>query len=334
MSLGLAIVLILMFTFFLLRVPIWASLIFAAIPYFIINGIPLSAIPSYMSTGVMTSFVLIAFPLFTLSGRLLNVAGITQRIFNFADINLGWIRGGLGHVNVLASMIFAGMSGSAVADLGALGPIEIKGMTDKGYDLEFSAGITLASSTIGPIIPPSTSVIIYAVVANASVAKLFLGGIVPGVLMGVTLMIMVYIMSRNRNYAVRKFPTLKEWLIGLKEVSLALLSPVIMFLGMLGGIFTPTEAAAVLVAYAIFLGVVVYRELSWKSFLNELKETAKLVSNVYAILGGALMFGLILVPGERRGYAGQFHCLQPPVAPAGGVADHCSWFSSSAASSK
>jgi tripartite ATP-independent transporter DctM subunit len=294
MSIGLAIVLILTITLFLLNVPIWVALVFASIPYFIINQVPLSAIPSYMSTGMMTSFVLIAFPLFTLSGRLLNASGITQRIFNFADINVGWIRGGLGHVNVAASMIFAGMSGSAVADLGALGQIEIKGMTDKGYDLEFSTGITLASSTIGPIIPPSTSVILYAVIANASVAKLFLGGIVPGVLMGITLMIMVYFMCKNRNYAVRKMGSLREWLIGLKDVSLALLSPVIMLVGILGGVFTPTEASAVLVAYAIFLGTVVYREMSWKSFVAELRETVKLVSNVYAILGGALIFGFIL----------------------------------------
>jgi len=302
MSGSLALVLVLAFFLLINNVPIWAALVFACIPYFIINQVPLSIIPTQMSTGTITSFILLAFPLFTLAGRLMNTGGVTKRIFDFADTVVGWIPGGLGHVNVFASMIFAGMSGSAVADIGGLGLIEIKGMKEKGYDLDFSAAITIASSTIGPIIPPSAPMVLFAVMANESVGRLFLGGVLPGVVMGVSLMIMVYFYSRSRNYPVSVRPTAAGFFRALRMVCLPMLNPLIILSGLVGGVFTPTEAAAVAVAYAFLLGKFVYRELTWGQAFGDVKETVKFCGSVYAIVGAALIFSTVLTR-ERVGDA-------------------------------
>jgi len=300
MSASLVLVLVLSGLLLMVNVPIWAALIFACIPYFLLNQVPLTILPTQMSTGTITSFLLLAFPLFTLAGRLMNTGGVTRRIFDFAEAVIGWVPGGLGHVNVMASMIFAGMSGSAVADIGGLGVVEIKGMREKGYDDDFSAAITIASSTIGPIIPPSAPLVLYAVMANESVGRLFLGGVVPGVLMGVALMVMVYVYSRNKNYAVSPRPTLAGLWVHAKAVLLPLLNPVIILSGMVGGLFTPTEAAAVAVAYALCLGKFVYRELTWRTIFTDCQETAKFCSTVYVIIGAALIFSTVLTR-ERIG---------------------------------
>jgi tripartite ATP-independent transporter DctM subunit len=300
MSATLILVIVLAFLLLINNVPIWAALIFACIPYFVINQVPLSVIPSQMSTGTITSFILLAFPLFTLAGRLMNTGGVTKRIFDFADVVVGWIPGGLGHVNVLASMIFAGMSGSAVADIGGLGVIEIKGMKEKGYDLDFSAAITIASSTIGPIIPPSAPMVLYAVMANESVGRLFIGGVLPGTLMGICLMIMVYFYSLNRNYPVSPRPSLRGILKALGSVILPLMNPLIILSGMIGGMFTPTEAAAVAVAYAFVLGKFVYRELTWRQVFDDIRDTVKFCGSVYVIVGAALIFSTVLTR-ERVG---------------------------------
>ena len=302
MSGSLILVLVLAFLLLINNVPIWAAMVFACIPYFVLNEVPLTVIPTQMSTGTVASFILLAFPLFTLAGRLMNTGGVTKRIFDFADTVVGWIPGGLGHVNVLASMIFAGMSGSAVADIGGLGLIEIKGMKEKGYDLDFSAAITIASSTIGPIIPPSAPMVLFAVMANESVARLFLGGLLPGVLMGLSLMIMVYVYSRNRNYPVSPRPNAAGFLRALRLVCLPMMNPLIILSGMVGGLFTPTEAAAVAVAYAFVLGKFVYRELTWRQAFDDVMETAKFCGGVYAIVGAALIFSTVLTR-ERVGDA-------------------------------
>jgi tripartite ATP-independent transporter DctM subunit len=294
MDFSVIIVIVLIFFLLLIGIPIWAALIFGSIPYFLVNHVPLTVVPTSMSTGTITSFILLAFPLFTLAGRLMNTGGITRRIFDFANTIVGWIPGGLGHVNVVASMIFAGMSGSAVADIGGLGVVEIKGMKEKGYDLDFSAAITIASSTIGPIIPPSTSFVLYAVIVGESIGKLFIGGILPGILMGISLMIMVYFYSLNKNYPVTSRPSLKEFMISFKGAALPMLNPVIILSGMIGGIFTPTEAAAVAVAYSFFLGKYVYKELTWENVFQEFKETAKFCSAVYVLVAAALIFSLLL----------------------------------------
>lgn len=284
----------LMLILFFLRVPIWAAIILPCIPYFILNDIPLSVIPSILTAGQITSFILLAFPLFTLAGRLMNTGDITRRIFHFADVNVGWIRGGLGHTNVLASMLFAGMSGSAIADISGLGSIEIKGMIEKGYDLDFSTGITLASSVVGPIIPPSVPVIFYAVIAEESVEKLFLGGLVPGCIIGVSLMLWIFFTTKARNYALRKRPTIKEILLSWKDVILPLMTPAIIILGMTGGIFTPTEAASSAIVYAIILGLFVYKQLTIKTILHDLKETTLFCGGIYLIVAASMLLSFII----------------------------------------
>ena len=288
------IVLLLLLILLFLRMPIWVALICSSIPYFIINGVSLTAIPVTMSAGTITSFILLGFPLFTLAGRLMNIGGITERIFNWANVHFGWIPGGLGHVNVMASVIFAGMSGSAIADIGGLGAIEIDGMTKRGFDLEFSTAVTLASSTIGPIIPPSVPLILYAVIANQSVAALFIGGIIPGLLMAFSLMVMVFLYAVKRKYPREKFPSIRESLSSSKKVVLPLLNIVIILGGMALGWYTPTEAAAISVLYSVFLGTIVYKELTFKKIWEEIVATAKFCSSVYVIIGASTVFTFII----------------------------------------
>jgi len=191
----------------------------------------------------------------------MNAGGTSRRIFDFAESFVGHLRGGLAHVNVVASLIFSGMSGSAISDAGGLGAIEIEAMTERGYDNDFAVAITAASSTIGPIIPPSVPVIIYAMAFDASIGRLFLGGFLPGFLMAIALMVMVFFYARRRNYYRAAFPPVKKILINFYRSVLALLTPVILLGGMFSGVFTPTEAAVVAVLWALFLGFVVYKEL-------------------------------------------------------------------------
>lgn len=284
---------VLLVLFMCARMPIWAAIVLAGIPYLLFSGVPLSAVASTMAGGQITSFILLAFPLFSLAGRLMNTGEISKRIFDFANTNVGWIRGGLGQVNIAASMLFAGMSGSAIADISGLGAIELKGMRDKGYDIDFSIGITLASSVIGPIIPPSTPMIIYSVISGESVLRLFLGGFLPGILIGGTLMIMVYFITRNRKYPVEKRPTLIEHLKSWKAVFLSLFTTVILFSGMIGGIFTPTEAASVAVLYAIFLGMVVYKNITLKMLIEDIKDTMLFCANIYTIVAASMVLSFI-----------------------------------------
>jgi tripartite ATP-independent transporter DctM subunit len=247
-----------------------------------------------MAGGGITSYVLLAFPLYSLAGNLMNRGSVGKRIYDFSTINVGWIRGGLGHVNVLASMLFAGMSGTAIADISGLGAIEIKQMTDHGYDREFSVGITIASSVVGPIIPPSTAAIVYCVMANQSVVDLFIGGFLPGILIGISLMVAIYIVSGKKNYEVTKRPTFMQHLKSWGAVLPSLLTPVIILLGMFGGIFTPTEAAGVAVIYTALLSIMIYKDISWKDFFVEVKNTAIFCAGIYLIIASASVFSFIL----------------------------------------
>jgi tripartite ATP-independent transporter DctM subunit len=266
----------------------------ACISYLLINNIPLVSITTMMAGGGITSYVLLAFPLYSLAGNLMNRGSVGKRIFDFSTINVGWIRGGLGHVNVLASMLFAGMSGTAIADISGLGAIEIKQMTDHGYDKEFSVGITIASSVVGPIIPPSTAAIVYCVIANQSVVDLFIGGFLPGALIGLSLMIAIYIVSAKKNYEVTKRPSFKQQIMSWGPVLPSLLTPIIILLGMFGGLFTPTEAAGVAVIYTALLSIVIYKDITWKDFFIEVKNTAIFCAGIYLIIASASVFSFIL----------------------------------------
>jgi tripartite ATP-independent transporter DctM subunit len=258
------------------------------------EGTPSVVVLHRMVSGI-DSFPLIAVPFFILAGHLMNSAGITTRIFGFAKALVGWMHGGLGHVNIGASIIFAGMSGAAVADAGGLGTIEIKAMRDAGYDDDFSVGITAASSTIGPIIPPSLPLVIYGVMASASIGELFAAGFIPGLLMGVSLMIMVALYSRKRGYPRdARFSFSRLW-VTFKQAFLPLQTPTIIIGGILSGIFTPTESAIAAVVYALILGLFVYRSLTWRHILRVSMDTIETSAAILMIVASATIFAWILI---------------------------------------
>lgn len=256
-------------------------------------NIPFGIMAQRMVYGV-NSFPLLAIPFFLLAGRLMNTAGITDRIFKFCNALVGHVRGGLGHVNILASMIFAGMSGSAVSDAVGLGQIEIKAMKDQGYDSDFSAAVTAASATIGPIIPPSIPMVLYGVLGNVSVGALFIGGIVPGVLMGLFMMITVSIIAKRKNYSLGQWAGFNTIIKSSLKALLPLLCPVILIGGIWSGIFTPTEAAAVAVIYSLFLGLIIYQELSFQGLIKVFREALDDTAVILFIIAAASLYGWLL----------------------------------------
>jgi tripartite ATP-independent transporter DctM subunit len=224
----------------------------------------------------------------------MNTSGITDRIFKFVTCQVGHLRGGLAQVNILSSLLFAGMSGSATADAAGLGMVEIKAMDDAGYDRDFSVAVTAASSAIGPIIPPSIIMVIYGIASGTSVGKLFIGGIVPGLMMTVAMMIITYFIARKRNYPREQKSTLKELCYYFVKAFPALMGPVILIVGILGGVFTATEAGAVIVLYSLILGTVFYKEITAKKFFEILLKTMVTTANIMLIIGSAKVFGWIL----------------------------------------
>lgn len=243
-----------------------------------------------------TSFPLLAIPFFVLAGNLMNVGGTTERIFGVAQLCVGRIRGGLAHVNVVGSVIFAGMSGSAVADAAGMGVIEHRAMTKAGYSGRFAATITAVSSTIGPIIPPSIPFVIYGSLANVSVGALFLAGIVPGLLMAVALMALIAVSAKHMNLPRGDaLPPLPVAVRTVTKAGPALLLPPVILLVIFTGIATPTEAAVVAAAYAFVLGRFVYRELDWAATLDVLWDTARQTAQVMFIIALAAPFGWVLI---------------------------------------
>jgi tripartite ATP-independent transporter DctM subunit len=250
-----------------------------------------------MITGI-DSFVLMAIPFFMLTGRLMNEGGITDRLFEFARRLVGPIRGGLAHANVVASMIFAGMSGSAVADAGGLGMVEIKAMTDQGYRKVFSAAVTVSSSTIGPIIPPSIPMVIYGAMAEVSVGQLFLGGFVPGVLMGLSLMVFIYLWSFREKMPQDEPYRLREIWRSFCAAFLPLMTPVILIGGILSGIFTPTEAGAVAAIYAFVISFLVYKTITLKDIPSLILDTFSTTAVVTFIISATSAFSFLLIVGK------------------------------------
>ncbi|MCS7242776.1 TRAP transporter large permease [Candidatus Caldatribacterium sp.] len=259
------------------------------------TAVPLGAVAQRVLYGV-NSFVLLAIPLFLLTGKLMNAGGITQRIFKFARCLVGHWSGGLGQVNILASMIFAGMSGLATADTAGLGVVELKAMREAGYDDEFSCAITGASATVGPIIPPSVPLVVYGILASASIGRLLIGGIIPGILVGIALMVMTAFYGRK--YPRDPKPSKSELLKAFKEALAPGLTPFILILGMLSGIFTATEAAAIAATYAFVLSFFVYRELSLRELWKILKETAIETATITFIIACAAFYGWVLIRGR------------------------------------
>jgi TRAP-type C4-dicarboxylate transport system permease large subunit len=318
-------------------VPVALAMAGAALVYIATaDSLPPFVVIHRMVSGI-DSFPLLAVPFFILAGNLMNNAGITTRIYNFALALVGWLKGGLGHVNVLGSVIFAGMSGTAIADAAGLGTIEIKAMKEHGYSTEFAVGVTAASATLGPIIPPSLPFVIYGMMANVSVGALFLAGILPGVLMALLMMLTVAYYAHKNGWGAdvkfsqtRFFKAICElavvilwpamlWLAitrlgapaqitvfgGLAmlfvldrifrfEALLPIMTPVLLIGGMTTGLFTPTEGAIAACAWAMFLGFVWYRTLSWRMFVKVCLDTVETTSTVLFIVAAASIFGWML----------------------------------------
>lgn len=291
MTIGLLFIILLVLLLF--GVPVAIALAGASAIFILSGTVPPMVVAHRMINGV-DSFPLLAVPFFILAGNLMNSAGITERIFSFALALVGWMRGGLGHVNVGASVIFAGMSGAAVADAGGLGSIEIKAMRDAGYEPGFAVGITAASSTIGPIIPPSLPMVIYGVVSGASIGQLFAAGFLPGLVMAASLMLMIAYYARVRGFKRDQPFVLKLLQVTFARAFLSLMTPVIIVGGILTGAFTPTEAAVAACSYALFLGLVVYRTLTWKRFLRVSYDTIETTAVVLFVVGAAAIFAWIL----------------------------------------
>jgi tripartite ATP-independent transporter DctM subunit len=273
----------------LLGMPLFASMGLAAFAFVAFGGLSPSIVPQKMAQA-MNSFPLVAAPLFILMGNLLGAAKLTDRIVRFATSLVGALRGGYAHASILSSMIFAGMVGSAVADAAGTGAVELRAMKKAGYRPETAAAISAAAATIGPIIPPSLPMVIYGVSADASIGRLFLAGVVPGVLMGVSLMAMVAIIAPRQGLPRHAFGGLRAIWSAFRESVWALLAPAILLGGMFSGLFTPTEAAAVADLYALFLGFVVYRSLSVKELPAILVHTAETtgIVMVLVMVAGAL----------------------------------------------
>ncbi|WPZ15083.1 TRAP transporter large permease [Nitratireductor rhodophyticola] len=302
---GLTILFVSLFVLMLLRVPIAFSLALSSFAYILHSGLPPVVLMHNMANG-MDSFPLLAIPFFIFAGALMNSAGITARIFGFARAIVGWMHGGLGHVNIGASIIFAGMSGAAVADAGGLGAIEIKAMREAGYDDDFSVGVTAASSTIGPIIPPSLPLVIFGVMASVSIGQLFVAGIVPGLLMAVSLSAMVWWKSRRRNYPRDVAFRLDTIASRFKAAFLPLMTPVIIVGGIVSGAFTPTEAAIAAAAYALFLGIIVYRTLTPRKLAVISLETIETTAAIMMIVGAASVFAWILTANQVATHFAEF----------------------------
>lgn len=277
----------------MLKIPVYISMALTGCALmFVTSGMKWSILSQYLYTGV-NSFTLLSIPLFLLAAKLMNTGSITKKLFAFCMKVVGWLPGGLGHVNVLCSVVFAGMSGTAVSDAGGLGSIEIKAMNENGFDNDFSCCVTAASSTLGPIIPPSIPLVVYATVSGASVGALFMAGIIPGVVMALLMMAVVTIYAIIRHYPRTKFPSGGEFVHALKEGFLPLMAPIILLVGIYGGVFTPTESAAVVVCYSLFLEIVIYKELTFKKFIMVLKETVRDSITIALIIAGATFFGYV-----------------------------------------
>lgn len=281
--------------FIVIGVPVSFSLGASCLLFLVQKGIPIGLISQRMFTG-LDSFPFLAIPFFVLSGELMARTGITKRLVRLADVFVGRMRGGLGHVNVLTSMFFAGITGSAVADTASEGPIIIPAMIEEGYDPDYAAAITCASSVIGPIIPPSIPFVVYALISSTSVAALFLSGIFAGVLLGISQMVVNWIVSTRRNYPRRaRWPTLKEMAMAVLQGMVPMLMPIIILGGILGGIFTATEASAVAVAYALILGLIVYRNLGWEDLKGAFIGAAKTTGVVFLLIACSNVFNWALV---------------------------------------
>ncbi|MDB2338347.1 TRAP transporter large permease, partial [Amylibacter sp.] len=296
MSFELASCLITLFFLAGIGTPIGYSIMLASVVYLGFSGLDIALAGEKILQGFYLSTILIAVPLFIVAANIMNAGTITDRLLNFCVAAVGRFKGGLGHVNVVASLIFSGMSGSAVADAAGIGKIIIEMMTkDNRYSRGYAAAITAASATIGPIIPPSIPMVLYALVSKASIGSLFLAGILPGLIMGFVLMLMNYYMAGKRGFAMEDPIPLRELPRKTANAFPALLMPVILLYGIYGGVTTPTEAAAIAAFYALLLAGLFYRALSFRALFNVFVESARSSASVGIVIGGAFILNFIVI---------------------------------------
>ncbi|RMC36476.1 TRAP transporter large permease [Paracoccus alkanivorans] len=274
--------------------PVAITLGLSSMAYLLWNGMPLVVIPQKMYAG-MDSFVLLCIPGFILAGNLMNGGGITGRIIRFAQALVGWVRGGLAQTNVASSMLFGGISGTAVADAASIGGMMIPGMKKAGYPADFSAAVTAASSTVGPIIPPSVPMIIVGSLSGISVGKMFIAGAVPGILLGLAMMVTTYIIAVRRDFPRQMWQGWRELGISFLGAFWALAMTALIVGGMLSGYVTPTETAVVASIYAVIVGAFIYRELPLARIPGILIDSAVSSAGILALVGTANVFGWILV---------------------------------------
>jgi tripartite ATP-independent transporter DctM subunit len=279
----------------LLGLPIGLSMLGASIFYLALTSLDLGTAAEQILNGLYNSYVLLAVPLFILAADLMNTGSLTDRLLKFCLVLVGRFRGGLGHVNVVANVIFAGMSGSAIADAVGIGRVIIGMMTREGrYPVSYAAAITASAAIIGPIIPPSIPMVVYALVADASIGYLFLGGVIPGLMLGVAFMIMNAMIARRRKYPVEPPVPLRD----IPKITIsafpALLLPVILLFGIYGGAMTPTEGAAAAAAYALLAAALIYRALTFRQLYDVLLSSAKATTSVGMLIAGALVFNYVV----------------------------------------
>ena len=274
--------------------PIWVSMIIPSVVYITMTPALNMMIASQKFLVGINSFPLMAVPFFVLAGNLMNGTSVTDRIFDFARVCVGHRRGGLGYVNVLSSVIFSGMSGSAIADVGGLGQVELKAMKDAGFPDDFSIGVTAASGCIGPIIPPSIPFVTFAAYASVSTGALFIGGIIPGIIMALALCVSCFVIAKKRDFPRdRKYSAKEKW-EALKRSWLALLMPVIIIGGIWTGVCTATEAALIAIVYALVVGLFVYRDFNIKNLPKILLDSSKTVVPVMIVVMASTIFCWIL----------------------------------------
>jgi len=279
----------------LLGLPIGHAMIGASVLYLYLKGFDLGTAAEQLLNGMYTSYVLLAIPLFILAAEFMNSGSITERLLRFCDALVGRFRGGLAHVNVVQSIIFAGMSGSALADAAGTGKVMQRMMTQDGkYTASFAAALTAASSVIGPIIPPSIPMVIYALVSDTSVGYLFLGGVIPGVLMGVAQMGVIAFIAKRRNFPVEKPVPLRELPLITWRAFPALMMPVVLLGGIYGGVTTPTEAAAVAAAYALLVSAALYRNVTLRDTYAALLGYARMTASIGMLIAGAMVFNYVV----------------------------------------
>ncbi len=290
MTLGISVLVGIMVAGLLLRMSIGFSMLAAGVAYLLVKQQDLGLVAEQVCNGLYNSYVLLAVPLFVFAANIMNAGTVSERIFDFCRVLVGRMRGGLAQVDILVSVIFSGMSGSALADAAGPGLVTIRQMLKKpGYTPGFAGAVVVASATLGPIIPPSIPMVIYALVSGASVGALFLGGVVPGVLMALLMMGVVHVIATRRNMPREEKIPLREWPAILYRGALPLSLPLVLLGGIYSGVFTPTEAAAVAALHALLLAALVYRALSWRSFWGVVMESTRGSAVITIILAGSFV---------------------------------------------